>query len=288
MGAQAAPPLEEIAKEICKTVQLTFVKKLGEGAFKEVFSVTTNADVTKALKLLKTGVMSERTEREIDAMTRCRHKNIAVLEMVASFAHHSGSYIYLIEEFIGGGTLDDLLQRGTLQRESVLQLGSTLIEAVACVASNSLVHRDIKPANILFREGSQEPVIVDFGLVRDLRQTSVTVTWATCGPCTPLYASPEQLTNDKSIIDWRSDQFSLGVVLAFAGLGMHPFARTGDDPAQTVVRVERREGPSPEFIKAAADFNLPVLAKMMNNWPVERLRKPADLLDEWRNQGGRN
>jgi serine/threonine protein kinase len=129
-------------------------------------------------------------------------------------------------------------------------------------------------------------VLVDFGLVRDLRKSSVTVTWATCGPCTPLYASPEQLTNDKTIIGWRSDQFSLGVVLAFAGLGMHPFARPGDDPAQTVLRVEAREGPSAEFIEAATRKGLPVVIQMVGNWPVERIRKPADLLNAWQRQRG--
>jgi serine/threonine protein kinase len=164
-------------------------------------------------------------------------------------------------------------------------MGAALIDAVGHVASNDLVHRDIKPANILFRTAHQ-PVLVDFGLVRDLRKSSVTVTWATCGPCTPLYASPEQLTNDKAIIGWRSDQFSLGVVLAFAALGMHPFARPGDDPAKTVLRVEAREGPSAEFIEAAGKADLQVLIQMVGNWPVERIRKPADLLKAWQGQKG--
>jgi hypothetical protein len=100
-----------------------------------------------------------------------------------------------------------------------------------------------------------------------------------------LYASPEQLTNDKAIIDWRSDQFSLGVVFGFAGLGMHPFARLGDQPAQTVVRVERREGPAPEFIEAARNAGFPALPHMVGNWPVQRIRKPADLLQAWQRQG---
>ncbi|HTA24726.1 MAG TPA: serine/threonine-protein kinase [Terriglobales bacterium] len=275
--------LEQIARAICSGAGHTLEKPLGEGAFKEVFLVTTGAKELKALKILKPGLASERTDREVEAMTRCRHPNIASLETVATFKHSSVEYTYLVEEFIGGGTLDELLQKGTLPRSTVLTMGSALIEAVAHVASNDLVHRDIKPANILFRTTDQ-PVIVDFGLVRDLRKTSVTVTWATCGPCTPLYASPEQLTNDKAIIGWRSDQFSLGVVLAFSGLSMHPFARPGDDPAATVLRVEARQGPSAEFIEAARKAGLPVLERMVGNWPVERIRKPADLLKAWREQ----
>jgi serine/threonine protein kinase len=280
-----ATTLEEIARAICARSGHTFDKKLGEGAFKEAFLVTTAAKELRALKILRPGLASERTQREVEAMTRCRHANIASLETVATFTHSSVQYTYLVEEYIGGGTLDERLKKGPVSRESLLPMGAALIDAVAHVAANDLVHRDIKPANILFRTTDQ-PVLVDFGLVRDLRKSSVTVTWATCGPCTPLYASPEQLTNDKAIIGWRSDQFSLGVVLAFAGLGMHPFARTGDDPAQTVLRVEAREGPSAEFIEAAKKSGLSVLTQMVGNWPVERIRKPTDLLDVWKSQGG--
>jgi serine/threonine protein kinase len=276
--------LEEIARAICAGNGHAFDRKLGEGAFKEAFLVTTAAKEPKALKILKPGVASERTQREVEAMTRCRHANIGSLETVAAFNHLSVQYTYLVEEYIGGGTLDDRLQKGPISREALLAMGASLIDAVAHVAANDLVHRDIKPANILFRT-SGEPVLVDFGLVRDLRKSSVTVTWATCGPCTPLYASPEQLTNDKAIIGWRSDQFSLGVVLAYAGLGMHPFARPGDDPAKTVLRVEAREGPSAKFIDAANKSGLPVLIKMVGNWPVERIRKAADLLEAWKRQG---
>jgi serine/threonine protein kinase len=281
----SSPALEAIARAICAGNGLSYGKRLGEGAFKEVFLITNTEKQPRALKIVKPGLISERTEREVEAMKRCRHSNIASLETVAIFSHDSGQYSYLLEEFIGGGTLDERLQKGLISRDALLLMGASLIGAVGHVASNELVHRDIKPANILFRT-VDEPVLVDFGLVRDLRKTSVTVTWATCGPCTPLYASPEQLTNDKAIIDWRSDQFSLGVVLAFSGLGVHPFARPGDDPAVTVVRVEAREGPSDEFIDAANKAGLPVLVKMVGNWPVERFRKPPDLLQAWTEQEG--
>jgi serine/threonine protein kinase len=277
--------LEAVARAICAANGGTVERKLGDGAFKEAFLSKSTSGEFKALKVLKPGLHSERTDREVEAMKRCKHANIASLETVATFDHASVKYTYLVEEYIDGGTLDDRLKKGVLPREMVLSVGSALIDAVAHVASHELVHRDIKPANILFRT-SGDPVLVDFGLVRDLRKSSVTVTWAACGPCTPLYASPEQLNNDKSIIAWRSDQFSLGVVLAFSGLGMHPFARRGDDPARVVHRVEVREGASPEFVDAAKRAGLPVLVKMVQNWPVERFRKPGELLSAWNDQRG--
>jgi serine/threonine protein kinase len=277
--------LEAVARAICAANGGGFEKLLGQGAFKEAFLVKTATSEFRALKILKPGLSSERTDREVEAMKRCKHVNIATLETVATFDHATVPYTYLVEEYIDDGTLDDRLKAGAIPRDAVLTIGSALIDAIAHVSSHELVHRDIKPANIMFR-GSGEPVLVDFGLVRDLRKSSVTVTWATCGPCTPLYASPEQLNNEKAIIGWRSDQFSLGVVLAFAGLGMHPFARSGDDPEQTVRRVEGREGPATEFIEAAKKAGLPVLVQMVQNWPVERFRKQRDLLKAWNDQRG--
>jgi len=99
-----------------------------------------------------------------------------------------------------------------------------------------LVHRDIKPANIMFKEGLETPVLVDFGIVRDLAATSLTQTWSPIGPGTPFFASPEQLNNEKHLIDWRSDQFSLGVTLYFARTARHPYQlEMGSCPARPLV-----------------------------------------------------
>jgi len=147
--SDACPTLEEIARAICSGSGHSFGRKLGEGTFKEAFLVTTPESKPKALKILKPGLISERTEREVEAMTRCRHTNIASLETVATFTHSSVQYTYLIEEFISGGTLDERLQKGSMSRAALLPMGAALIDAVGHIASKDLVHRDIKPANIL-------------------------------------------------------------------------------------------------------------------------------------------
>jgi len=76
----------------------------------------------------------------------------------------------------------------------------------------------------MFRSGSDNPVLVDFGLVRALDDSSITQSWLMMGPGTPYFASPEQLNNDKYLISWLSDQFSLALTTAFALTSRHPFA----------------------------------------------------------------
>ena len=143
------------------------------------------------------------------------------------------------------------------------------------------MHRDIKPDNILYRADGVTPVIVDFGLVRDLVRTSLTQTWLIRGPGTPLYAPPEQLRNEKALIDWRSDQFSLGVVVAFAAFGFHPYQDGGESFARTVERVADRGKQTARFADAAMQSGMPFLIQMTAPCPVERFRTPESLLRAW-------
>jgi serine/threonine protein kinase len=147
-----------------------------------------------------------------------------------------------------------------------------------------LVHRDIKPANIMFESEDSPAILGDFGIVRDLTKSSLTHTYVASGPCTPYFAAPEQLNNDKALIDWRTDQFGLGTTLTVSHFGFHPYRAVGDEDGQSVVRVSSRSGPSAEFVDAASAEGLPVLAAMLSPWPVQRYRTPSLLLSAWRAQ----
>jgi len=72
-----------------------------------------------------------------------------------------------------------------------------------------LVHRDIKPANIMI-DADGQPVVLDFGLARDLEDPGLTATGDVVG--TPAYLAPEQLSGDREA-DRRADVYSLGVTL---------------------------------------------------------------------------
>jgi hypothetical protein len=86
------------------------------------------------------------------------------------------------------------------------------------------------------------------------------------------------------MIDWRADQFSLGVTLSLAALWMHPFGDPRVDPAAIVAAVARKRPPAPDFVAAAVAAGLPVLVRMVQPWPHKRFRDPGELAQEWRNQ----
>jgi serine/threonine protein kinase len=271
----------EVARAFCAAKGHQFVGPVGAGAFKETFHIVLATGEPQALKVYQPGFSPERTSRELSAMQRCSHPNIGRLTSVAGFYHDGVQFLLSVEEFLSGGTLVSKLQRGLLCESEALDIGGQLVGAVAHIASHDLVHRDIKPDNILFRADGATPVIVHFGLVRDLVRTSLTQTWLIRGPGTPFFASPEQLRNEKALIDWRSDQFSLGVVMALAAFGFHPYQDDGATPNLTVDRVADRGKQSARFVDVATQSGLPFLIRMAAAWPVERFRSPDDLQRAW-------
>lgn len=276
--------LESVAGIICKENGYDLVKKVGVGAFKETFHVLLGDGTSMALKVFQQVNSPERTQREIEAMTRCDHPNIGKLSSVDTFQVGEKNYLFSLEEYLAGGTLTQRVEDETLDIEEANSIGESLISAVAHIASHELVHRDLKPDNIMFQEDKVTPMIVDFGLVRDLSGTSLTKTWVPIGPGTPYYAAPEQLTNNKELIDWRTDQFALGVLLTECTFGYHPYSDSGDDMSQILERVAQRNGPTKRLEADAVDNDLTALVRMVASWPVARYRTPHELAYAWNNQ----
>lgn len=277
--------LSVIAKEICNFLSLTFIDKVGEGAYKETFCVEEDTNKSFALKIFKTNQVDLRTEREIEAMKKCDYRGIAKINNIDLFEYDGKEYLFLLENFYNGGTLQQKIESsGLFQPKETFLLGSELIKSICHIASHDLVHRDIKPENILFNINSSDPIITDFGIVRDLNASTITQSWLMNGPCTPFYAAPEQLNNEKYLVDWRTDQFSLGITLAIIAFGIHPFKWNGYSDIDIITEVANRGVPSLEFMKNINESELHVLRKMVEGWPSMRYRKPSDLLVAWEKQ----
>lgn len=276
--------LGAVAESFCRSKGLQFSGLAGHGAFKATYRVAVpNGDVV-ALKVYLPGAVTARAEREIAALatlSATEHPCLPRFLALETYAHEGSAYILSAEEFLDGGCLTELVRtQGLIGRDQLVALGRQLSSALAAVEQAQLVHRDVKPDNIVLRKDGT-PVLVDFGLVRNLAQQSLTQTWLSRGPGTPLFAAPEQLNNDKHLIDWRTDQFCLAVTLAFCGYGNHPYAASGDGVDTVVGRVATRKGPSDEFKAWAAGNNLTPLTRMLDPWPVGRYRIPKDLQAAW-------
>jgi serine/threonine protein kinase len=275
------PELQNVAEAACAAYGAKLIRYLGRGAFKHTFLAELGGQQA-ALKILKRGFEIQRLKREVDAMARCSHPNIATLFGVGEVNVGSEKYTYLIEEALAGGSLADRLKAsGLLAPGEAIPLATSLASALVHLEELNLVHRDIKPDNVMFRSDGQTPVLIDFGVVRDLEQESLTASFAMLGPGTPLFASPEQLRNDKAQIGHRSDQFALGVTISYCVFGTHPYQRDGDSQIAVIERVGRNASPRADFTQQCVGHGLVALPKMVEAWPVRRYRTAKQLLSVW-------
>lgn len=154
-----------------------------------------------------------------------------------------GEVPYLVTELLDGGSLRAMLDQGSfLDLAQARHVGIETARALDYAHRRGFVHRDIKPANLLFDdEGTVR--IADFGLARALAEAAWTEpAGAVLG--TARYASPEQAQG--SVLDGRSDVYSLGLVIIESVTGRLPF--TADTTLGTLMaRVDRQVPVPPEL-----------------------------------------
>jgi serine/threonine-protein kinase len=127
---------------------------------------------------------------------------------------------YLVLEYLGGGSLRDLLDRDVrLTHAQAAALGADVAQGLAYAHVRGLVHRDVKPANLLFDDEGRVR-IADFGVARALAEAAWTEpAGAMVG--TARYISPEAAEGKP--VDGRADVYSLALVLYEAVTGTVPF-----------------------------------------------------------------
>jgi serine/threonine protein kinase len=223
--------------------------------------------------------LEERFRREVEALQRCKNPSIAKIVDVRRVVVASRNYWLFMEEYIDGGSLVGRFLGKGLSLADVLLIGRGVAGAIAHLRELRIVHRDIKPANILISLEERKPFLTDFGIARILDASTLTKDFLAQGPGTPFYAAPEQLKNEKHLIDWRTDQFGLAVTLACCLLERHPFRPDGSSDHDAIVRVASRleidDGTSAQLTHLGFGF----LLKALQPWPINRYRRPEDFVD---------
>jgi predicted ATPase len=183
-----------------------------------------------------------RLELEARTISKLSHPNICTLYDIG----HAEGVDYLVFEFLEGKTLRQELAAGALPMRKVISLAAQIADGLAKAHEEGVVHRDLKPENLMVC--GETVKILDFGLAK-VAETLEVEAEADVGPTaefktspgtvmgTLAYMSPEQIGAKR--LDFRSDQFSLGVVLYEMVAGKRPFhAKTH---AQMVVALVRDE-----------------------------------------------
>lgn len=205
---------------------------IGKGQFGSVYKCTKDGN-SYAIKVfnsefidaeIKRNGTDNRITREIEALKKVSHKNVASYIDHSTFMLLEQTYYYVIMELIEGCTLKDLILGGTLIKNPKDSVGIILqvLEGLNQIHLEEIVHRDLKPDNIRITNNG-EVKILDFGLSKLINFSSITETGTTIG--SPLYMSPEHITDGKRA-DERADLYSIGVILYEMLTGNMPFNAT--------------------------------------------------------------
>ncbi|KOP25257.1 serine/threonine protein kinase [Hapalosiphon sp. MRB220] len=81
--------------------------------------------------------------------------------------------LFLVQDYVAGKTYHTLLDErkavgGAFTEQEVLELMRSLLPVLEHIHSRGIIHRDISPDNIILRELDNQPVLIDFGVVKEL------------------------------------------------------------------------------------------------------------------------
>jgi serine/threonine protein kinase len=273
------------------------IERLGSGGMGDVFRARdTRLGRTVALKFLKPGASDDllrRLDREARAVSALNHPNIVQIYDVPEWADHPGQR-YIVMEDVAGETLRRRLSRGPLSVHELLQLGAQLTDGLAKAHRAGILHRDLKPENLMLTpEGTLK--ILDFGLAKlaaaplaDIEEGNTVSRHETrVGTLlgTLEYMSPEQASG--KAVDYRSDQFSSGLVLWEMAAGRPTFRR--DTPAQVLAAVIEREAPPLRELRPEVPADLESLVvRCLQKDPARRFTTTDELASEVAMLAGRS
>ena len=294
MGGIASPMTETGLRVGTRLGPFEVLAPLGKGGMGCVYVANdARLDRRVALKVLapelgRDPCFVQRFESEARAASALNHPAIVTILDVGE----TDGIQWIAMELVEGETLRSAMRDGPMEEARVVEIGAGVAEALAAAHAARIVHRDLKPENIMLAAGGRAKIL-DFGLAkRDpglsfeesdetdptrTRMEAMTREGTVIG--TAGYMSPEQASGRP--VDFRSDQFSLGIILYEMLAGRRAFRR--ESPAETLAAILRDDPESLALIKRPpSDRFRQVIERCLAKRPEERYASTAELHAELR------
>jgi serine/threonine-protein kinase len=248
---------------------------LGAGSMGRVYKVEhCLTKRTEAMKVLSAELASEiqikRFEREMRALARLSHPNIAALHN----AVHSENQLILLMEYVEGQTLESMFGTGRLPLDQGVGYVREILLALGYAHQKGVVHRDVTPANVLVTAGGHIK-LSDFGLSKSYGDPLLTNCGEILGSLP--YLAPERLKGTTQP-DRRSDLYSAGAILYEHLTGQKPF---GENRRLAPVLTDSESEPRPPSqVEPGLSPNWDeILRRALARDPVHRYQSAEEFLE---------
>ncbi len=267
----------------------TFTDFIGAGGFGSVYKATKEGK-TFAIKVFREEYIlqeykngrNNRIQREIDIMKSVNHP--CLIRYVDDFKGDDLNVpsFFLVMEFAEGETLQKIIRNKGLQSEAqIVNIFKKILEGIKGLhqirgvdENKGIIHRDLKPENIIVNGNSVK--ILDYGISKVIDYTTLTSTGNFLG--SPLYSSPEQITDSKNI-DKRSDLYTLGVIFYEMLTGKVPYEFTNLPELIDKIKNENPIPPRKYFPDITNKFEN-VIFKLLEKNPYQRYLSIDELIEE--------
>lgn len=251
------------------------IKEIGAGGFATVYLAEDTVLKRKVtLKVMHPALMMDRRfvtrfEREAQLVANLEHPNIVTI-------HDYGEQhqrLFIVMGYLAGGTLRDRIAQQPLSWEEATRVLTSVADALDYAHARGITHRDIKPANILF-DDSNRPILADFGLLKALDQTELSISMSGGILGTPAYIPPEIWNGEDATA--QTDVYALACVLYESVIGERLF--DGATPPAVMTKHFR-----PPALPEAWPDDVPsgltaVLRKALSQVAGERYESASDLV----------
>jgi serine/threonine-protein kinase len=224
-------------------------------------------------------VLVDRFLREARIAASVQHRNVI---HIVDFGTTADGQPFMVMELLEGETLAARLRRQKpLPVADVVQIGHLTLRGLGAVHAAGIIHRDLKPENVYLKNegGVVYPKILDFGISRSIdpphgpRSALTTREGVIVG--TPEYMSPEQARGVKQI-DYRTDLYSMGVVLYESLTGKLPFV--SENVGDLIIKiVTGSAAPVHELVPSVPRAVSDVVARAMARLPGDRFLDAAEM-----------
>jgi WD40 repeat protein len=252
------------------------VKPIGQGGFGRTY-LAADEDMLNASCVIKQfsvqaqGTKSQEKAIELFNKEAYRLHELGVHPQIPTLLAYfeQEKRLYLVQQFIEGQNLyQELLQQGVFNESKIREILRGILPVLKFIHERQVIHRDITPTNIIRRQIDGKLVLIDFGIAKQITETSASQPGTRIG--TEGYAPLEQLRNGQ--VFPASDIYSLGATCIYLMTQLKPDSLYNPLNGQWIWRdYLRKKGVN------ISDNLAQILDKMLKDWVNERYQS-ADIV----------